>query len=96
MLKAFRVNVFGGGRRWGCVASNPLRDWGTTFLLLGGIVAVVAFALVLAQLAVSGVSERNYAFASQAPGAFAFAALLVVLGALLRRLAALRVPRDVP
>lgn len=79
------------------MVTNPLRDWGTTFLLLGGIVAAVGFALAIAQLAVSGVSERNYAFASPAPGAFAFAALVAVVGALLRRLAAPpKLPRDAP
>jgi hypothetical protein len=72
------------------VASDPVRDWSSSLLILGAIVLVFAVGLSIAEALVSGVSERDYAFSSFAPAGIGVAAVLLLAGAVLRGLSARR------
>lgn len=67
----------------GTVTSNPVRDWGLSLLLLGGIVLLVSVALGLAEFVIAQASERGYGFAGlMVPGLFTAALLLAPGGVL--------------
>ena len=76
--------------------SNPLRDMGNGFLILGALVLVVSLGLSVAQVLVAQVSERNYGFAALALPGIAVAALLLAAGSGLRLLSEPRPAPEVP
>jgi len=76
--------------------SNPFRDMGNGFLILGTLVLVVSLGLPVAQILVAEVSERNYGFAALALPGIAVAALLLAAGSGLRLLSEPRPAPEVP